>query len=53
MKIVNLNISKPNNATEKLIRSILRKKPNSFKATRWQFLRNNQAYNPTFTGLIA
>lgn len=53
MKVLNLKINTPLQTTEKLIRAILQRDIDAFKSTKRQFLRNNSAYNPNFTGLIA
>jgi hypothetical protein len=53
MKVLNLKINAPLKTTEKLIRAILQRDIDAFKATNRQFLRNNELYNPQFTGLIA
>lgn len=53
MKVIKLNTSQSIVKTEKLIIEILKRDINAFKATSKQFLRNNQAYFPDFTGMIA
>ncbi|WP_183574582.1 hypothetical protein HDF18_01545 [Mucilaginibacter sp. X5P1] len=53
MKVLNLKIAAPLKTTEKLIRAILQRDIDAFKATNMQFLRNNKIYNPEYTGLIA
>lgn len=53
MKVLKLKTDHRLTATEKFIKAILQKDIDAFKATSRQFLRNNQAYSPNFTGLIA
>ncbi|MES2277519.1 MAG: hypothetical protein V4592_15955 [Bacteroidota bacterium] len=53
MKVLKLKPTPKLSATEKLIRAILTHDLDAFKATSRQFLRNNQAYFPQFTGFIA
>jgi len=53
MKVLNLKITAPLQTTQKLIRAILQRDIDAFKATNRQFLRNNKIYNPQYTGLIA
>ncbi len=53
MKVIKLNPRQEHTATEKFISAILKTDIDAFKATSRQFLRNNQAYLPKLTGLIA
>jgi len=53
MKVLKLKTDRQQTATEKFISNILKHDWDAFKATSKQFLRNNQAYTPQFTGFIA
>jgi hypothetical protein len=53
MKIIDLKNNPALDATEKLIKSVLEKNWDAFKATKRQFIRNNQAYHSGYPGLIA
>lgn len=53
MKIFTLKVTPALDATQKLFKAIIEKDSNAFKATRMQFLRNNQAYSTRFIGFIA
>ncbi|PWK71398.1 hypothetical protein LX99_04421 [Mucilaginibacter oryzae] len=53
MKVLNLNINFQSLQAPHLIKAKLKKDINAFKATNLQFLRNNQAFNPATTGMIA
>lgn len=53
MKVIKLKINAPLQAGEKLLKAMLLKDFDAFKATSKQFLRNNQAYYPSFSGMIA
>jgi hypothetical protein len=53
MKVISLHPSRTIKATEKLIVAILTRDIDAFKATSKQFLRNNRAYRPHFSGFIA
>jgi len=53
MKVIKLNTGNTISYTEKLIKAILERDIDAFKATSKQFLRNNQNYLPDFNGMIA
>jgi len=53
MKVIRLKLEMPLASTKQLIGAILKKDLDAFKATSIQFFRNNQAYYPRFSGLIA
>lgn len=53
MKVFNLKVTPALNTTQNLLKAIIEKDINAFKATRMQFIRNNQAYNTNFTGFTA
>lgn len=53
MKIRHLKTDRPLNGTEKLIKKILERNLDAFKASKMQFIRNNKVFSPFFTGLIA
>jgi hypothetical protein len=53
MKVLKLKKQDRLTATEKFIKAILQDNIDAFKATSRQFLRNNQAYFPNTSGLIA
>ena len=53
MKVIKLNKSHKQTATEKFISAILKTDINTFKATSFQFLKNNNIYNTQLTGIVA
>jgi hypothetical protein len=53
MKVIKLTPTRTVNVSQKLIIAILKRDIDAFKATNRQFMRNNQAYFPQFSGLTA
>jgi len=53
MKVVKLQIGKTLTPTDRLVKLIIERDFDAFKSTKYQFLRNNQAYSPYNLGMIA
>jgi len=53
MKVITMKTSHRPTTTEKLIKAILKRDFDAFKFTNKQFIRNNEAYFPNFSGMIA
>ncbi|MEO3405903.1 hypothetical protein AAFN85_18470 [Mucilaginibacter sp. CAU 1740] len=53
MKVLNLHINFQVLQAPHLIKAKLKKDIDAFKATKLQFLRNNEVFNPATPGMIA